>query len=70
MLMGLTPEARESLAAAVPNPSRLGRPDEYAALVSHVLENQMLNGETIRIDGALRMAPGGNQSAPNHARST
>ncbi len=57
LLAGLPEAARESLAAAVPNPSRLGRPDEFAALVSHAVANTMLNGETIRLDGALRMAP-------------
>ena len=57
LLAGLPEPARKSLAAAVPNPPRLGRPDEYAALVWHVVTNVMLNGETIRIDGALRMAP-------------
>lgn len=53
----LNPEFRASLAAAVPFPSRLGRPDEYAALVQHICENDMLNGESIRLDGAIRMAP-------------
>ncbi len=57
MLLGLPDEARASLAAQVPNPSRLGRPAEYAALAHHIIENQMLNGETIRLDGAIRMAP-------------
>jgi len=57
MLAGLPQPARESLSAAVPFPSRLGRPDEYAALVRHIAENAMINGETIRLDGALRMAP-------------
>ena len=57
MLAGLPEPARESLAAAVPFPQRLGRPDEYAALVCHIAENAMINGETIRLDGALRMAP-------------
>jgi NAD(P)-dependent dehydrogenase (short-subunit alcohol dehydrogenase family) len=47
----------DSLAAAVPHPSRLGRPDEFAALAQHIVENQMLNGETIRLDGAMRMPP-------------
>lgn len=52
------PEAvRESLAASIPNPSRFGRPDEFAALATHIVENQLINGETIRIDGALRMGP-------------
>jgi len=57
MLAAMRPAVRESLAAAVPFPRRLGRPDEYAALVLHIVENSMLNGETIRLDGALRMAP-------------
>lgn len=57
MLKGLPEAAQESLGAAVPFPSRLGRPAEYAALVLHILANPMLNGETIRLDGALRMAP-------------
>jgi len=57
-LMGGLPEAaRESLAQQVPFPSRLGRPPEYAALVRHIFENEMLNGEVIRLDGAIRMAP-------------
>jgi hypothetical protein len=56
--MGMLPEpARQSLARQVPFPSRLGRPAEYAALVCHIVENPMLNGETIRLDGAIRMAP-------------
>ena len=50
-------EARDALGATMPFPSRLGEPDEYAALVRHIVENPMLNGETIRLDGALRMAP-------------
>lgn len=56
MLMGLPQEVQASLAATVPNPARLGRPAEYAALVRHIVENEYLNGEVIRIDGALRMA--------------
>jgi NAD(P)-dependent dehydrogenase (short-subunit alcohol dehydrogenase family) len=57
-LMGsLPPEARETLGASVPHPARLGDPAEYAALAVHIVENQMLNGEVIRLDGALRMAP-------------
>jgi NAD(P)-dependent dehydrogenase (short-subunit alcohol dehydrogenase family) len=56
MLAGLPEEARESLGKQVPFPSRLGRPDEYAALVRHIIENEMLNGEVIRLDGAIRMA--------------
>jgi 3-hydroxyacyl-CoA dehydrogenase / 3-hydroxy-2-methylbutyryl-CoA dehydrogenase len=57
-LMGMLPEpARQSLARQVPFPSRLGRPAEYAALACHIIENVMLNGETIRLDGAIRMAP-------------
>ena len=57
MLMGLPEEARASLGAQVPHPSRLGEPDEYAALVLHIVANPMLNGEVIRLDGAIRMAP-------------
>ncbi len=57
MFEGLPEEARASLAASVPFPSRLGRPDEYAALVEHICENEMLNGTAIRLDGAIRMAP-------------
>jgi 3-hydroxyacyl-CoA dehydrogenase / 3-hydroxy-2-methylbutyryl-CoA dehydrogenase len=57
-LLAALPEAtREALGAAVPFPSRLGRPDEYGALAGHIIENEMLNGEVIRLDGALRMAP-------------
>ena len=57
MLMGLPQAAQDSLGQQVPYPSRLGRPDEYAALVEHIVENGYLNGETIRLDGAIRMAP-------------
>ncbi len=57
MMAGLPEEARRSLGEQVPFPSRLGRPGEYAALVRHVIENEMLNGEVIRLDGAIRMAP-------------
>ncbi|PYQ23683.1 MAG: 3-hydroxyacyl-CoA dehydrogenase [Acidobacteria bacterium] len=57
LLAGLPEPARLSLGQQVPFPSRLGRPDEYAALVRHIIENEMLNGEVIRLDGALRMAP-------------
>jgi NAD(P)-dependent dehydrogenase (short-subunit alcohol dehydrogenase family) len=57
MLQGLPEAARVSLAQQVPFPARLGRPSEYASLVLHILENTMLNGEVIRLDGALRMAP-------------
>jgi NAD(P)-dependent dehydrogenase (short-subunit alcohol dehydrogenase family) len=57
MFAGLTAEARSSLEQSVPFPPRLGRPSEFAALVMHVIENEMLNGEVIRLDGALRMAP-------------
>lgn len=57
MMAGLPEEAQRSLGAAVPFPPRLGRPEEFAALAVHICENTMLNGETIRLDGALRMAP-------------
>jgi NAD(P)-dependent dehydrogenase (short-subunit alcohol dehydrogenase family) len=57
ILKGLPEEARRSLGAQVPHPSRLGDPDEYAALVEHIVANPMLNGEVIRLDGAIRMAP-------------
>ncbi|MFC8102696.1 3-hydroxyacyl-CoA dehydrogenase [Streptomyces sp. NPDC057363] len=57
MLASLPEEAKQSLGAQVPHPSRLGSPGEYAALVQHIVENPMLNGETIRLDGAIRMAP-------------
>ena len=56
MMAGMPQEVRDSLAANVPFPPRLGRPDEFAALVRHIVENPMLNGEVIRLDGALRMA--------------
>ncbi len=57
MLAALPDAARESLGNQVPFPSRLGRPEEYARLVGHIVENQMLNGEVIRLDGSIRMAP-------------
>jgi NAD(P)-dependent dehydrogenase (short-subunit alcohol dehydrogenase family) len=57
LLESLPEAARLSLAQQVPFPSRLGRPEEYAALVRHIFENEMLNGEVIRLDGAIRMAP-------------
>ncbi len=57
MLAGLPEEARRSLGDQVPFPSRLGRPEEYAALVRHIVENDLINGEVIRLDGAIRMAP-------------
>ena len=57
MLARLPDNVKQSLGASVPNPARLGRPEEYAALAMHIVENAYLNGETIRIDGALRMAP-------------
>ena len=56
-LGGLSDEARTSLGAAIPFPARLGDPGEYAALVAHIVGNPVLNGEVIRLDGALRMAP-------------
>jgi len=57
MLLGLPKEAQDSLGKQVPFPSRLGKPEEYAALARQIVENEMLNGETIRLDGAIRMAP-------------
>jgi NAD(P)-dependent dehydrogenase (short-subunit alcohol dehydrogenase family) len=57
LLAGLPEPARVSLGQQVPFPKRLGQPKEYAALVQHIIENNMLNGETIRLDGAIRMAP-------------
>jgi NAD(P)-dependent dehydrogenase (short-subunit alcohol dehydrogenase family) len=57
LLAGLPDEARESLGKQVPHPARLGRPDEYGLLVTQIVANPMLNGETIRLDGAIRMQP-------------
>ncbi len=57
MMAAMPQEVQDSLGAAVPFPSRLGEPAEYAALALHIVDNQMLNGETIRLDGAIRMAP-------------
>ncbi|WP_018774318.1 SDR family NAD(P)-dependent oxidoreductase [Arthrobacter sp. 131MFCol6.1] len=57
MMAGLPQEAQDSLGQQVPHPSRLGRPAEYANLAAHIVENAMLNGETIRLDGAIRMGP-------------
>ena len=57
MMAGLPQAARDSLGAQVPHPARLGRPAEYASLVRQIIDNPMLNGETIRLDGAIRMAP-------------
>ncbi|MBL3595278.1 SDR family NAD(P)-dependent oxidoreductase [Rhodovulum sulfidophilum] len=57
MMAGLPQEVQDSLGATVPYPPRLGRPEEYARMVRSIVENQMLNGEVIRLDGALRMAP-------------
>jgi NAD(P)-dependent dehydrogenase (short-subunit alcohol dehydrogenase family) len=57
MLAALPEDAKESLGKQVPFPPRLGRPEEYAALAKHIVENQMLNGEVIRLDGSIRMAP-------------
>jgi hypothetical protein len=53
----MTPEVQASLASQIPFPARLGRPDEYARLVESIYEIAMLNGETIRLDGAIRMQP-------------
>ncbi|MCU1462845.1 MAG: 3-hydroxyacyl-CoA dehydrogenase (short-chain) [Acidimicrobiales bacterium] len=57
LFAGAPDEVRDALGAAVPFPKRMGRPDEYAALVAHIAENVMLNGEVIRLDGAIRMPP-------------
>ncbi|CAN5448625.1 SDR family NAD(P)-dependent oxidoreductase [soil metagenome] len=57
MLLGMPQEVQDALGAMVPFPSRLGRPDEYAQLVEHIIDNPMLNGEVIRLDGAIRMQP-------------
>ena len=57
MLFGMPQEVQDSLAASVPFPSRLGRPGDYAKLVHHIITNEMLNGEVIRLDGAIRLAP-------------
>jgi NAD(P)-dependent dehydrogenase (short-subunit alcohol dehydrogenase family) len=57
LLAGLPQEARDALGASIPFPPRLGRPEEYAKLACHIAENTMLNGEVLRLDGALRMAP-------------
>ena len=57
MLFGMPQEVQDALAATVPFPSRLGTPEDYAKLVRHIIENDMLNGEVIRLDGAIRLAP-------------
>ena len=57
MLFGMPQEVQDALAAGVPFPSRLGTPEDYARLVRHIVENDMLNGEVIRLDGAIRLAP-------------
>lgn len=57
MLFGMPQDVQDALAAMVPFPSRLGRPEDYAKLVQHIFENDMLNGEVIRLDGAIRMQP-------------
>jgi NAD(P)-dependent dehydrogenase (short-subunit alcohol dehydrogenase family) len=57
MLFGMPKEVQDALAASVPFPSRLGKPQDYAKLAKHIFENEMLNGEVIRLDGAIRMAP-------------
>jgi NAD(P)-dependent dehydrogenase (short-subunit alcohol dehydrogenase family) len=57
MVFGMPAPVQEALAVSVPFPSRLGTPEDYARLVLHILENDMLNGEVIRLDGAIRMAP-------------
>jgi NAD(P)-dependent dehydrogenase (short-subunit alcohol dehydrogenase family) len=57
MMAGMPGDVKETLEAMVPHPSRLGKPEEYAALVAHIVDNPLLNGEVIRLDGALRMPP-------------
>lgn len=57
MVSGMPPEVQESLAAQIPFPSRLGTPEDYAFLAQHIVENRMINGEVIRLDGAIRMGP-------------
>ena len=57
MIFGMSQQVQDSLAASIPFPSRLGRPEDYAKLVHHIISNEMLNGETIRLDGAIRMPP-------------
>ncbi len=57
MVFGMPQEVQDSLAASIPFPSRLGRPEDYAKLVNSIITNEMINGETIRLDGAIRMAP-------------
>lgn len=57
MVIAMPQEVQDSLAASIPFPARLGKPEEYAALAIHIVENEMLNGETIRLDGAIRMTP-------------
>jgi len=57
MLLGMPKDVQDALGRQVPFPSRLGRPSEYAQLVKAIVETEMLNGETIRLDGAIRMAP-------------
>ena len=57
LLLNARDDIRDALAASVPHPQRLGEPSEFAALAEHIIENGMLNGETIRLDGAIRMAP-------------
>ena len=58
MLFNLPEEVQEALGKSVPFPNRIGRPDEYAALAMHLIANAMINGEVVRLDGALRMAAG------------
>ncbi len=57
MILGMPQQVQDSLAASIPFPSRLGRPEDFAKLVHHIISNEMLNGETIRLDGAIRMPP-------------
>jgi NAD(P)-dependent dehydrogenase (short-subunit alcohol dehydrogenase family) len=57
MIFGMPQNVQDALAASIPFPSRLGHPEDFAKLVLHIIDNDMLNGETIRLDGAIRMPP-------------
>ena len=67
MIFGMPQEVQDSLAASIPFPARLGRPEDYAKLVHSIITNDMLNGETIRLDGAIRMPPKTPRALPSGA---